>query len=153
MSKFPKLNFPEYDFTIKQQNGKLYIFDIIRQKMIALTPEEWVRQHLIHYLVKEQNYPSQLLQVEYGLTISGKPFRVDVAAFSNKYKPILLCECKAPTIMLSIKTIEQAAKYNIHQQAPFLLITNGLEHYCSYYNGLQWQILNEIPNFKQLLQY
>lgn len=150
MSKFPKLNFPDYNFTIKQQNGKLYIFDIIRKKMVALTPEEWVRQHLIHYLIQEKIYPSSLIQVEYGLTIMEKPFRVDVAAFSKEYKPILLCECKAPTVQLSSKTIGQAALYNMKQKSSYLLITNGIEHYCIFFNGEQWQMLNEIPPYESV---
>ncbi len=150
MTKYPTLNFPEYEFSIKQQNGQLFIFDVIRRKMVALTPEEWVRQHLIHYLVKQRKYPPSLLQVEYGLTISGKPFRVDVAAFSKEAKPILLCECKAPSVTLSAKTVGQASLYNQHQQAPYLLITNGISHYCMYFDSSKWNFLEEIPVFDEI---
>lgn len=150
MSKFPSLNFPAFDFSLEQKHQQWYIFDIIRKKQILLTPEEWVRQHLIRFLINYLNYPESLIQVEYGINIQQKQFRIDVAAFSRLSKPLLLCECKAPTVKLSPKTIGQAALYNLHQQAPYMLITNGLTHYCSHYNGIQWQMLNEIPDFEKI---
>lgn len=150
MNKYPILNFPNFDFSINKKAEQSYIFDIIRKKYIVLTPEEWVRQHLIRYLIDYLNYPDGLIQVEYGIAIQQKLFRIDVAAFSRKSLPLLLCECKSPAVKLSPKTMAQAALYNLHQQAPYLLITNGLIHYCSHYDGKQWQMLNNIPYYEQL---
>ncbi|MGQ9846201.1 MAG: type I restriction enzyme HsdR N-terminal domain-containing protein [Bacteroidales bacterium] len=151
MNNYPVLNFPNFEFSICKKAQQSYIFDIIRKKYIVLTPEEWVRQHLIRYLIDYLNYPDGLIQVEYGITIQQKMFRIDVAVFSRKLSPLLLCECKSPSIKLNPKTMVQAALYNLNQQAPYLLITNGLIHYCTHYDGKQWQMLNDIPNYKQLI--
>jgi len=148
---FPELNFPCFELSVEQRDDKWFIYDIIRKKYIVLTPEEWVRQHLIHYLTSHLNYPPSLIQVEYGFFIKNKAYRVDLAAFSRQAKPLLLCECKAPTIKLTNKTISQAAMYNYREQAPFILITNGLSHYCFYYNGLEWIMQDKVPDFKDLL--
>lgn len=148
MIAFPKLNFPSYHLSIQNNANQLQIFDIVRRKWTALTPEEWVRQHLIHYLINELNYPKSLLKVEYSITINRKTYRIDVAALNRNLNPLLLCECKAPSIKLSVNTINQISLYNLHQKAEFLLITNGLQHYCFQFQENQWQKINHIPSFK-----
>lgn len=150
MKQFPILNFPSFNFILDKKAQHWYIFDIIRKKYIILTPEEWVRQHLIHYLIDYLSYPAGLIQVEYGIVIQQKLFRIDVAAFSRKSLPLLLCECKSPFVKLGSKTMAQAALYNLYQHASYLLITNGIEHFCSYYDGKQWLLINQIPTYKQL---
>lgn len=150
MNPYPILNFPSFNFILDKKAQHWYVFDIIRKKYIVLTPEEWVRQHLIHYLIDYLSYPAGLIQVEYGIAIQQKLFRIDVAVFSRKSLPLLLCECKSPSVKLSPKTMAQAALYNLRQKAPYLLITNGLNHYCGHYDGKQWQMLNDIPSYEQL---
>ncbi len=148
MISFPKLNFPSYPLSIQHYYNKIQIFDIIRRKWVNLSPEEWVRQHLIHYLINDLNYPKGLLRVEYNITLNRKHYRIDVVALNRKLNPLLLCECKAPFINLSINTINQLSLYNLHQKAEFLLITNGIQHFCFQFIENQWNIINYIPPFK-----
>jgi len=148
---FPELDFPTFEMFVEKRSDKWYIYDVIRKKYVVLTLEEWVRQHLIHYLINHLNYPASLIQVEYGFFIKNKAYRVDLATFSRQAKPLLLCECKAPTVKLTAKTISQAAMYNYSQQAPYMFITNGLSHYCFFYNGSEWIKQNKVPDFKDIL--
>jgi hypothetical protein len=123
-----QLNFPTYKFKTKSEQNTNYVFDIVRKKYVVLTPEEWVRQHVIHYLVTEKKYPQSLLAVERGLTINGRKKRFDVLAFNKNGQPHLLIECKSPDIDIKKAVFEQIAVYNSQFKAPFLLVTNGLQH-------------------------
>jgi hypothetical protein len=123
-----QLNFPTYKFKTKSEQNTNYVFDIVRKKYVVLTPEEWVRQHVIHYLVTEKQFPQSLLAVERGLTINGRKKRFDVLAFNKNGQPYLLIECKSPDIDIKKAVFEQIAVYNSHFKAPFLLVTNGLQH-------------------------
>ena len=123
-----QLNFPTYKFKTKSEQNTNYVFDIVRKKYVVLTPEEWVRQHVIHYLVTEKKYSQSLLAVERGLTINGRKKRFDVLAFNKNGQPHLLIECKSPDIDIKKAVFEQIAVYNSQFKAPFLLVTNGLQH-------------------------
>ncbi len=120
------LAFPKYKFRFKQKDNKIQIFDEIRKKWFVCTPEEWVRQNLIKYLIEEYNYPKSLIAVEKGLKIAGRDFRFDVLVYSKEYNPLLIVECKAPEIRLGQKVFNQIWEYNYQINAPFFLITNGL---------------------------
>lgn len=136
-----KLNFPEtYAFRIEQQEGnQLRIWDRIRKKWVVLTPEEWVRQHVICYLI-QNNWPASRLSVERQLEVNGLKKRFDVLVFNQQGNPELLVECKAPEIELSEETMLQIATYNTRINANFLLVTNGLTHYFYAWNGSNFQL-------------
>lgn len=145
----PVLNFPSFPFQVRQHQGSLQIFERIRKKWVALTPEEWVRQHLIWYLIEHKACPESLIQVEYGFQRQNKLLRIDVAVFSKTFEPLMLCECKAPSVKLSTKSLSQLALYNITYQSAALLLTNGIDHYCLFFDS-QWKFLSEIPNYEKL---
>ncbi len=147
------LNLPSYSFKIKNKENKLYIFDIIRKKNIMLTPEEWVRQHFIHYLIEEKKYPKSLIAVEKQLTINNLSKRTDILIFDNKGLPNIIVECKAPSIKISQNTFDQIARYNLKLKAKYLIVTNGLQHYyCKMdHQKMQYDFLKEIPIYSKKL--
>jgi hypothetical protein len=120
------LQLPAFDCKIKQSGGKLYIFDVLRKKYVFLTPEEWVRQHLIHLLLS-QHYPASLIDLETPLLYNGLSRRADLVVFDRSGHPYLLAECKGANIELTEDTLQQAAQYNYVLRAPYLLLTNGLD--------------------------
>lgn len=125
-----ELTLPAFEYKVKKQNGTVMIFDVIRKKYVVLTPEEWVRQHVVHYLVEKKNYPLALVAVEREIDLYGLRRRFDVVVFDRSGNPWLLIECKAPTVNLTRQVFDQAFRYNITLGAPYLSVTNGLVHYC-----------------------
>jgi type I site-specific restriction endonuclease len=123
------LNLPPYPFKISDQNGQLFLFDEIRKKDVVLTPEEWVRQHFVQYLIKEKNFPRSLIKLEGGLKLNGNPKRSDIVIFNNKGEKILLVECKAPSVKVTQLVFDQVARYNWVHRIPLIAVTNGLQHY------------------------
>ncbi len=149
---FPRLNLPLVKLQIKKKLDKLYVFDITRKKDLLITPEEWVRQHIIHYLNKQYNYPYSLMSSEGALTINKNLQRYDLLCFGNNGKPLILVECKAPEIKLTQAVFDQAARYNYQIKAPFILITNGLDHYICEVDlqNETYHFLTKIPDYKSL---
>lgn len=147
-----KLNFPAYNFPIRLREGKPYIFDRIRRKYVRLTPEEWVRQHVLSYLIEECRFPEGLIAVERGVALFGKQFRYDAMVCNRAMQPLLLVECKAPDISLSQDVMNQVARYNLMHHVRFLFISNGLAHYfCEMdFSTGTWRFLPKIPRFDQL---
>ncbi len=143
------LNLPQYSFRIKSEGQRKYIFDNIRKRYVVLTPEEWVRQHLIAWLVEEKNYPAALIAVEMPLKFNRMERRADVVLYSGRGKPFMIIECKAPGIKISQKAFDQAARYNTGLKVDYLVVSNGLVHYCAKLNhaGGTWEFLKEIPDF------
>jgi hypothetical protein len=144
-----KLNLPEYDCKLKKADGKVWIFDVIRKKYIILTPEEWVRQHFISYLITDLQYPRTLVKVEGGLVYNTLSKRSDIVIFNREGSPWMIVECKSPTLKLSEQTLQQASVYNASLKAQFITITNGLVHICAEIN---WQegkttLHNALPTF------
>jgi len=125
-----KLDLPGFDYQISKAEGKLWIFDIIRKKPIVLTPEEWVRQHIVHYFINELKYPKSLIRIEGGLKYNQLQKRSDVVVFDREGKPWLLMECKSPDLKLSQNTIMQAAVYNNNVKAKYIALSNGMQHVC-----------------------
>jgi type I site-specific restriction endonuclease len=132
-----KLNLPEFEYKLKKAEGKVWIFDGIRKKFIVLTPEEWVRQHFIHYLTHEKKYPRTLIKVEGGLIYNQLQKRTDIVVFNRHGAPWMIVECKSPTIPVSPLTLSQASVYNSTLKAEFLTVTNGLIHYCARIDWLE----------------
>lgn len=125
------LNLPAFAYKLKKEEGKLWIFDVIRKKYVVLLPEEWVRQHFIHYLVTHRGYPRSLVKIEGGLSYNQLGKRSDIVVFSREGKPWMVVECKAPDIAMSDAVLFQASVYNKTLQARYLVVTNGLVHLCS----------------------
>ena len=125
-----RLNLPECDFRTRMVAGKQQIFDDIRKKFVALTPEEWVRQHFLQFLIKEKKYPASRMAVEFGLNYNSLKKRGDIVFFNKAGLPEMIVECKAPSIKISQDTFDQAARYNFVLKVKYLVITNGMEHFC-----------------------
>ncbi|WP_111708385.1 type I restriction enzyme HsdR N-terminal domain-containing protein [Lutibacter citreus] len=147
-----QLNLPSYKFRIKSSENKYFIFDIIRKKNIVLTPEEWVRQHFIHYLINEKKYPISLISVEKKLTINKLTKRTDILIFNKKGEPNIIVECKAPSVKITQDTFDQIARYNLKLKANYLITTNGLEHfYCKMdFENECYIFLKDIPNYNNI---
>jgi hypothetical protein len=125
-----QLNLPAFEFQVKKIAGKLYIFDVLRKKYVFLTPEEWVRQHFVHFLIHENQYPKSLIKLEAGVHYHTLSQRSDLVVYDAAGKPFLVVECKGAEVALSQEVIEQAARYNHIFKAPYVAITNGLETFC-----------------------
>ncbi|MDR1877836.1 MAG: type I restriction enzyme HsdR N-terminal domain-containing protein [Flavobacteriaceae bacterium] len=139
MVELPILNFPErYSFQIKESNSLWYIFDEVRKKWLILTPEEWVRQHIIKYLKSLHHISNSNILIEKKVEINRQTQRLDVLII-KKAVPFLLIECKAPEIKLTKEVFEQAARYNREICAKYLLITNGLQHIYFYFDNSKWE--------------
>jgi type I site-specific restriction endonuclease len=125
-----KLSFPSFEFQIEKINDKLMIFDVLRKKSVRLTPEEWVRQHLIRYLIEYRNYPRSMIKVESGLKYNKLLKRSDILVFDQDGNPFMVIECKSPDTKLDDKVIHQVAAYSRSLQVKYIGISNGLKHYC-----------------------
>jgi hypothetical protein len=146
-----QLNFPAYNFRFKNSENKVHIFDVIRKKFVVLQPEEWVRQHLVHYLIFEKKYPKSLINVEKQLEINGLKKRYDAVVFDSNGNIEILVECKSPSIAISQQTFDQIARYNMNLTAKYLVVTNGLEHFYCKMNFKQekYTFLTDIPDFNR----
>lgn len=145
------LNFPSYTFRVKNRENRTLIFDEIRKKFVVLTPEEWVRQHVVQFLNKEKKYPLSYINVEKQIKLNGLNKRYDIVVFNQKGQLHLLIECKAPDINISQATFDQIAQYNFKLHAKYLMVTNGLTHfYCKTDLAAEkYQFMNEIPEFSR----
>jgi type I site-specific restriction endonuclease len=144
-----KLNLPQFDYKLKKADGKVWIFDGIRKKYILLTPEEWVRQHFVHYLVAEKKYPRSLIKVEGGLVYNQLQKRTDIVVFDRRGRPWMIVECKAPESHVSAATLSQASVYNTTLRAEFICVTNGLLHLCAHisWGDRRTTLLRDTPPF------
>jgi hypothetical protein len=145
-----QLNFPTYKFKTKREQDINYVFDIIRKKYVVLTPEEWVRQHIVHYLITEKKYPQSLIALERGLTVNGRKKRFDILVFNKNGQPHLLIECKSPEIEVNKAVFEQIAIYNSQFRASYLLLSNGLQHISVSYSPdfKEYVFLDEVPGYE-----
>ncbi len=144
-----QLNFPSYSFRFKNSENKVAIFDEIRKKFVILTPEEWVRQNVVRFLMEEKKYSKSYINVEKLIKINGLSKRYDVAVFEPNGKLFLLIECKAPEVPISQNTFDQIARYNMVLDARYLMVTNGLNHYfCQMdFENEQYNFLKELPEY------
>ena len=144
-----KLNFPTYNFRIKNSENKLFIFDEIRKKFVVLQPEEWVRQHCVQYLIQQKKFPKSLINVEKELKVNNLKKRYDIVIYNPDGSIHLIVECKAPNISISQETFDQIARYNITLKASYLMVSNGLNHYYCTINDIEkkYQFLKELPSY------
>ena len=145
-----ELNFSDYIFRFKNSENKVAIFDEIRKKFIILTPEEWVRQHVVQFLIVEKKYPKSYINVEKILKINNLTKRYDVVVFNSDGSLFLLVECKSPDVKISQATFDQISRYNLALKATYLMVTNGLNHYyCEMdFENESYRFLQELPNLK-----
>lgn len=153
--QLPRLNFPDYDFKFQRSADEaqsLRIYDFIRKKYVRLTPEEWVRQHLLNFLVNERKFPQSLIGVEKKLLINQLEKRTDVVMYSNTLKPLLLAECKAPEVPIDQAVFDQAARYNMTLNVHYFLLTNGIQTIsCRIDHERQsYEFLEDIPSYTEL---
>ena len=144
-----QLNLPEYNFRIKKQDDKFLIFDSQRKRYVSLTPEEWVRQHFVRFLIELKGYPAALLAVEKQLTLNGLKKRCDAILFDKEGQPFMIIEFKAPNVAVTQATFDQVAVYNAKLKVSFFIISNGLEHYCCKVNTetARYEFFPEIPDY------
>ena len=144
-----RLNFPTGDFRFKNSENKVAIFDRIRKKFVALTPEEWVRQHAVHYLNQVLGYPLSLINVEKTIKVNGLSRRFDIVVFAATGAIEILVECKAPQVPITQSVFDQAARYNMTTGARMLMITNGLSHYCCHVDhaNSRYDFMPELPSY------
>ena len=143
------LNFPTYSFRFKNSENITHIFDVIRKKFVVLQPEEWVRQHCVHYLIHEKKYPISLINVEKTIMINGLKKRYDIVVFNPDGSLALVVECKAPKVKITQAAFDQIARYNLVLKATYLMVTNGLNHYfCTMDHNLGiYNFFKELPSY------
>jgi hypothetical protein len=147
-----KLNLPEYDLKLKEESGRTLVFDPFRSKYLVMTPEEQVRQLFARYLVEEKQYPASLMATEYALTLNKMSKRCDILVFDRKGHPVVLVECKSPDVRIGREVFDQVARYNMVFRVAYLLITNGLKHYCCRvdHQAGTVEFLDDIPMYHAL---
>ena len=148
-----KLNLPPYNANIKSDNGRNLIFDVLRGKYVELTPEEWVRQNFVQYLINYKNYSRSLMNNEIPLRLNGTSKRCDTVVFSNTAVPKMIIEYKAPEIKITQKVFNQITRYNMVLKVDYLVVSNGLNHYCCKmdYENQGYIFLEDVPDFSVLL--
>lgn len=147
------LNFPTYNFRIKEETGTYFIFDETRKKYLVLTPEEWVRQHVVQFIIREKGYPKSLIKLEGGLKLNSLQKRTDVVVYNTAGEKILLIECKAPSVKITQNVFDQIARYNIVHKVPLLFVSNGLEHFCCEidFRAKNYKFIEHLPSFVKIL--
>jgi hypothetical protein len=148
-----QLNLPAYEVRMSEKDGRQTIFDFLRNRYVALTPEEWVRQHFVEWLIAEKHFPAALMGNEVSLMQNGIARRCDTVVADRTGSPLVIVEYKAPSINITQKTFDQIVRYNMVLKAKCLIVSNGLEHYCCHidYEGNSYRFLEEIPSYEDLV--
>lgn len=146
------LNLPPYATKITVRDGKNAIWDVIRRKYVALTPEEWVRQHFVHFLVDHKGYPQALMANEVAISLNGMSRRCDTVLYNRTLTPRMIIEYKAPHIPITQKVFDQICRYNLVFRVDYLIVSNGLSHYCCRmdYDHQSYRFLADIPEYSEL---
>jgi len=150
--QLPVINFPSMDFKMRETDGKVSLFDPCRRKYVPLTPEEWVRQHCVGFLHTVKGIPLSMISVEKALKMNTQVLRYDIVAYSKSGKPLLLVECKAPTVKITRSTFDQIAVYNLELSVPYLFISNGIDHFSCTIDQQKSSLvfLKELPDYKTM---
>ena len=146
------LIYPTFNVRIKHERNKAFFFDGIRKKWLALSPEEWVRQHLLNYLIAEKHVPASLISVEKEINLNATRKRYDVVVYNSAKQPVLLIECKSPDVPITEAALEQAMRYNLILGVKYLLITNGLQQFVIGVENGKGNLLAELPEYKDLFK-
>lgn len=147
-----EINLPPYEIKLREQNGRRQIFDILRRRYVALTPEEWVRQHFVHFLIEHKGYPKGLLANEVEQKIGDKKLRCDTLLYNKDLQPKMIIEYKAPEIAITQRVFNQVTTYNFLLHADYLIVSNGRQHYCCHldYEKGEYTFLQDIPHYTEL---
>lgn len=147
------LNLPQFEKKTTMKDNKPFILDVIRRQYVALTPEEWVRQHFVHFLINHKGYPQALMANEVQLKLNGMSRRCDTVIYDRMLKPRVIVEYKAPSVNITQKVFDQICRYNMVLQVDFLIISNGLTHYCCQidYATRSYRFLSEVPEYRELI--
>ncbi len=145
------LNFPSYDFRFKNSENNIHIFDLVRKKFVVLQPEEWVRQHIVHYLVFQKKYPLSLINLEKQIKVNSLLRRYDLVVFKPNGSIQILIECKSPETAITQTVFDQIAQYNMQLQSDYLMVSNGLSHFfCKVdFEQKKYFFLKDIPDFSR----
>lgn len=148
------LNLPTYSFKIKSQSGKEYIFDPLRKKFVFLSPEEWVRQNFTMFLIQERGYPQGRIVIEKSLIYNKLIKRCDILVYDTLLNPVLMVECKAPSVRIGPSVFDQVAVYNLSFKVDYLIVTNGLIHYCAKidFQTKEVRFIDDIPQYNIINQ-
>jgi type I site-specific restriction endonuclease len=148
------LNFPKFDFRVRKKGKDNWeIFDVIRKKFVILTPEEWVRQHTIHFLVVFKKIPASFIGIEKHLILNNTKRRTDIVVYDSNLRPLLIVECKAPEIEITQSVVDQIQRYNLSLNVPALFITNGCNHVFFRLTDSRVEVLVNFPEFEQLINF
>jgi predicted type IV restriction endonuclease len=147
-----ELNLPPAELKIKEENGKAYVFDRLRKIYVRLTPEEFVRQHFVSFLIAHKNYPQSRLANEIGIELGNVKKRCDTVLYDEYLHPLMIIEYKAPSVAIKQDTFDQIARYNMSLKVPWLIVSNGMEHYCCQvdYAAGKYSFHHEIPGYGEL---
>ena len=145
------LNLPSYDFTLRSNAGKTVILDTLRKKYVPLTPEEWVRQHFVQYLIHERQVPASLIALEMAFPFQNTHYRADIVVHDRAIEPVMVVECKRPSVKITQQTFNQIGVYNSVIRARYLVVTNGLQHFCCRVDDGQLIFLSSIPAYPSLI--
>ncbi len=148
------LNLPKYETKICERDGKLQIFDPLRKCHVALTPEEWVRQHFVNFLIESRGFPAALMANEVAITVNGMKRRCDTVVYDRQLQPRVIVEYKAPTVKITKEVFAQISRYNLTLKVDYLIVSNGLQHYCCRmdYPNNSYSFLQEIPEYTKIVQ-
>ena len=148
------LNLPAYEARITINDGKRQIFDPLRKSYVALTPEEWVRQHFVNFLLNVKGFPAALMANEVAITLNGMKKRCDTVVYDKALKPRVIVEYKAPTVKITKEVFAQISRYNLTLKVDYLIVSNGLQHYCCRmdYANSTYRFLQEIPEYNTILE-
>ena len=147
------LNLPDYPLNVKKNGNRLVVFDRLRKRYVALTPEEWVRQHFVEYLIQEKQFPAALMANEVSLTQNGIKRRCDTLVADRQGKPLVIVEYKAPDIEITQQVFDQIVRYNMVLRARYLMVSNGMTHYCCRidYDNNTYAFLTDIPRYEEIV--
>jgi hypothetical protein len=145
-TQFPLLNLPEVELRLRNLGESTQIYDAFRKRWLVLTPEEWVRQHFLHFLVDAHRYPKNRIAVEFTLSLHGMKKRADIVVFDSAMRPWMLVECKQVDVQLSQAVFDQVARYNLSLHVPFLVVTNGLAVMAAKIEGTEITMLHALPD-------
>jgi hypothetical protein len=148
-----QLNLPHYSAKIIEKDGKPFIYDPLRRKEVALTPEEWVRQHFVHFLITDRFFPKELIANEVTINMNGTSKRCDTVVYNHLLEPVVIVEYKEPEVKITRQVFEQIARYNSVLKTPYLIVSNGFVHYCCYmdYKNMRCDFLKEIPMYPEII--
>ena len=146
------LNLPETELKLCIKDNRTMVFDILRRRFVTLTPEEWVRQHFVHFLIKHKGYPASCVGNEISLCLNGSRKRCDTVVYDGFARPVMIVEYKSADVGISRKVFEQIARYNIAMRVQWLVVSNGLQHYCCRvdYDNSTYHFLTDIPTYAEM---